>query len=85
MHQKTVFSIVVPVYGCKTALLELYLRLKSTLEPISPDFEIIMVNDSSPDQAWDAVVEIAQKDVGSKAFIFTKFRATLCHNSRFGA
>jgi dolichol-phosphate mannosyltransferase len=72
MHQKTVFSIVVPVYGCKTALLELYLRLKSTLEPISPDFEIIMVNDSSPDQAWDAVVEIAQKDVRVKGIHFSR-------------
>lgn len=72
MHQKALFSIVVPVYGCKTALFELYLRLKSTLEPISPDFEIIMVNDSSPDQAWDAIVEIARKDVRVKGIHFSR-------------
>jgi len=55
-------SIVIPVYGCKACLLELYSRLKETLELISNDFEIIMVNDASPDMPWNAITEIAQKD-----------------------
>ena len=55
-------SIVIPVYGCRTALIELYIRLKQTLENISEDFEIIMVNDASPDGAWETIVELAQKD-----------------------
>lgn len=41
------FSVVIPVYGCKTSLTELYIRLKKTLEQLNPDFEIIMVNDGS--------------------------------------
>jgi polyisoprenyl-phosphate glycosyltransferase len=56
------FSIVTPVYGCKTSLYELYYRLKQTLETINPDFEIIMVNDASPDGAWETIVELANKD-----------------------
>jgi|ERR1035437_70594 dolichol-phosphate mannosyltransferase len=55
-------SVVSPVYGCKTCLFELYFRLKETLEKITPDFEIILVNDASPDGAWEAIVELANKD-----------------------
>ncbi len=59
-------SVVTPVYGCKTCLAELYLRLKQTLETITHDFEIIMVNDASPDGAWDTIVELAARDVRVK-------------------
>lgn len=59
-------SVVTPVYGCKTCLAELYLRLKQTLEQITTDFEIIMVNDASPDGAWGTIVEITQKDMRVK-------------------
>jgi dolichol-phosphate mannosyltransferase len=55
-------SIVSPVYGCKTCLYELYFRLKETLEKITTDFEIILVNDASPDWAWESIVELAKKD-----------------------
>lgn len=55
-------SVVTPVYGCKTCLAELYLRLKSTLEQINPEFEIILVNDASPDGAWETIVELAARD-----------------------
>jgi len=55
-------SVVIPVYGCCEALNELYERLKKTLENISSDFEVIMVNDASPDNAWEVIKELAQKD-----------------------
>lgn len=55
-------SIVVPVYGCRTALVELYLRLKTTLTQITDDFEIILINDASPDGAWETIQELAAKD-----------------------
>ena len=55
-------SIVVPVYGCKTTLLELYIRLKKSLAPITEDFEIILVNDRSPDHSWDTIVEVSMLD-----------------------
>jgi len=62
MIQSPHISIVSPVYGCKTCLIELYSRLKQTLEKITPDFEIILVNDASPDGSWETIVELAQKD-----------------------
>lgn len=62
MQKKVHVSVVTPVYGCNTCLHELYIRLKQTLEAINPDFEIIMVNDASPDGAWETIIDLAQKD-----------------------
>jgi dolichol-phosphate mannosyltransferase len=65
-------SIVSPVYGCKTCLYELYFRLKETLEKITSDFEIILVNDASPDGAWETIVELANKDKMVKGINFSR-------------
>lgn len=55
-------SVVSPVYGCKSCLHELYQQLKSSLTAISENFEIIFVNDNSPDNAWDTIVELSNAD-----------------------
>jgi polyisoprenyl-phosphate glycosyltransferase len=62
MPQRPHISVVTPVYGCRTCLGQLYIRLQSTLEQISPDFEIIMVDDSSPDHAWSVIEELCARD-----------------------
>lgn len=73
MSEKNPFiSVVSPVYSCKTCLYELYYRLKETLEKIDPNFEVILVNDASPDGAWDTIVEIAQKDNRVKGINFSR-------------
>jgi glycosyltransferase involved in cell wall biosynthesis len=59
-------SIVTPVYGCRTCLPQLYSRLVATVSKITPDFEIIMVNDASPDGAWASIEELAAKDARVK-------------------
>ncbi|MDD3876098.1 MAG: glycosyltransferase family 2 protein [Bacteroidales bacterium] len=55
-------SVVTPVYGCSTSLLELYQRLKETLTPITENYEIIFVNDASPDDAWEGIEVLAKND-----------------------
>ncbi len=55
-------SVVSPVYGCRDCLFALYERLKISLEKITQDFEIILVNDASPDNSWQAITELCQKD-----------------------
>ena len=55
-------SVVSPVYGCGDSLEVLYERLTKTLSEISEDFEIIFVNDASPDNAWETIRELALKD-----------------------
>jgi len=55
-------SIVTPIYGCCKSLNTLYDRLNKTLSTITSDFEIIMVNDASPDNAWESIKALAKKD-----------------------
>jgi len=55
-------SVVVPVYGCSKNLKELYSRLNDTLSKISENFEIIIVNDGSMDNAWTIIKILAKED-----------------------
>ncbi|MCR4923926.1 MAG: glycosyltransferase family 2 protein [Lachnospiraceae bacterium] len=55
-------SVVVPVYGCKKALPELYKRLVKALEKITAEYEIILVNDNCPQNSWEVIENICQKD-----------------------
>lgn len=55
-------SVVSPVYKSEESLAELYSRLVATLEKISADFEIILVNDGSPKNDWSVIKGLAEKD-----------------------
>lgn len=55
-------TVVTPVYGCCDSLKNLYTRLVKTLEVITINFEIIMINDASPDNSWGIIKELAAKD-----------------------
>lgn len=50
-------SIVSPVYKAEFLIDELIKRLIINLEKITPDFEIILVDDASPDNSWDKILE----------------------------
>jgi polyisoprenyl-phosphate glycosyltransferase len=55
-------SVVVPVYGCESCLRALYERLVSTLSAITPRFEIILVDDRSPQSDWTVIRSLAEGD-----------------------
>ncbi|PLY04809.1 MAG: glycosyltransferase [Arcobacter sp.] len=55
-------SVVIPVYGCNKSLNELYERLNKTLVTISNKYEIILINDASPDESWNCIKELAKSD-----------------------
>ncbi len=55
-------SVVTPVYKAERILPELYRRLKAALEPLTADFEIIMVNDHSPEDDWSVIRRLAEAD-----------------------
>ena len=59
MSKAPYVSIVTPVYGCRTCLAQLYSRLAAVLTRITPDFEIIMVNDP---EAFNTVCELAKME-----------------------
>ena len=55
-------SVVVPIYGCRAALEELYRRLSESLSKITSDYEIILVNDACPQNSWEIIEELCKKD-----------------------
>lgn len=62
MNDTPDLSVVIPVYGCAGCLRSLHARLVMALGSISPAFEIILVDDRSPDGAWDVMKEIGEQD-----------------------
>jgi dolichol-phosphate mannosyltransferase len=55
-------SIVTPVYKSVEFIEELYLRLSITLKRINDNYEIIFVNDGSPDNSWEIICQLAGRD-----------------------
>lgn len=60
-------SVVLPVYCTAHCLRELYDRLVATLTPICSSFELVLVDDGSPDRAWPLIAELAAVDLRVKA------------------
>jgi glycosyltransferase involved in cell wall biosynthesis len=59
-------SIVTPVYRAENIVEELVKQIKVSVSSITVDFEIILVNDASPDNSWSKIVEECAKDVRVK-------------------
>jgi len=72
MHNPIHISVVTPVYGCSTSLESLYKRLLTTLSQITENFEIIMVNDASPDDAWETIKSLSSQDSRVKGINFSR-------------
>jgi dolichol-phosphate mannosyltransferase len=53
-------SIVAPVFRCAPCLEPLTRRLKTALAPVVTSYELILVDDRSPDGAWEAIHRLAQ-------------------------
>ena len=55
-------SVVVPCYGCREAIPELYARLVNVLEKENKSFEIILVNDDCPQNSWEEINKLCNCD-----------------------
>src|SRR4051812_18591232 len=51
-------SVAIPVYGCSACLEALCERLERTLEKLASRYEIILVDDRSPDGAWEQILSL---------------------------
>lgn len=65
-------SVVIPVYKAEACLHELYRRLKLSLDTITSDFEIIMVEDCGGDRSWEIINDLARKDQRVKGIQFSR-------------
>ncbi len=59
--------MVVPLYRCEACIPELYRRLVAHLETLTSSFELVLVNDGSPQHDWDVILDIAKHDRRVKA------------------
>ncbi len=55
-------SIVVPVYGCGSTLPQLHARIDAAISTVIPNYELLLVDDASPDDAWSTIVKLAKED-----------------------
>lgn len=55
-------SIVSPVYHGEKMLNELVQRIHAAIKELTDDYEIILVNDCSPDLSWQKITEICSHD-----------------------
>lgn len=65
-------SVVIPVYKAEACLPELYRRLRASLETITADFEIILVEDCGGDCSWTIIGELVQSDPRVKGIQFSR-------------
>ena len=61
MSKKTV-SCIVACYKDELAIPIMHERIKSTFQQIDYDYEMIFVNDASPDRTMDILIDITKKD-----------------------
>ena len=73
MSQKIpIISIVVPVYKAENCLDELYRRLVLALETITPDFEIVLVEDCGGDRSWEIIERLSRRDARVRGIQFSR-------------
>lgn len=71
-------SVVVPVYGCKGALIELYERIKNTVKEIGDSYEIVFVDDNCPQNSWELIQEICKNDLNVKGVRLSRNWGQMC-------
>lgn len=76
MLTKKFISVVVIAYKDEGNIRELYKRTTAAVSKISPNYEIVYVNDGSPDKSEEILQELAKKD---------KRLTVVLHSRNFGA
>ena len=59
-------SVVSPVYHGENMLEELVARISKAVAPLTSDYEIILVNDGSPDASWEGIEALCARDTKVK-------------------
>lgn len=65
-------SVISPVYGAASLLPELVKRIHNTVSKITDDYEIILVEDNSPDNSWEIIKELAISDNSIKGLSLSR-------------
>lgn len=72
MSNRYDISVVIPIYKNENSIDELYSRITAHLSSFTNEFEILFVNDGSPDNSWDLITRNAEKDRRVKGIRFSR-------------
>jgi dolichol-phosphate mannosyltransferase len=72
MNRAPEISVVVPVYRGERFIEELYRRLTAALEPITAEFEIVLVEDCGGDRSWELIEGLARRDRRVRGLQFSR-------------
>ncbi|WP_245804806.1 glycosyltransferase family 2 protein [Halobacillus hunanensis] len=61
-------SVVVPIYGCDGCMHELCSRIQQTMAHMSMNYEILLINDASPDQSWGTIQQLSESNPHIRGF-----------------
>lgn len=61
-NSQYLISVVIPVYGCQSSLEELCERLENMFTTLTSNYEIILINDASPDHAWETICKLSEEN-----------------------
>src|ERR1017187_6634262 len=59
---KPLISVISPVYKAEESVIILVSEIKKALLPITENYEIILVEDGSPDHSWDKIIQCCLQD-----------------------
>jgi glycosyltransferase involved in cell wall biosynthesis len=80
--KKSGISVVIPIYGSEKILPLLVERLERVLHEAASVYEIVLVNDCSPDRSWEVLVALTEKKPAIRAINlmrnFGQHNALLC-------
>ena len=62
MKDTPILSIIVPVYRSETSLEPLVKAINAALTPASIRYEVVLVNDASPDACWQVISRLCEQN-----------------------
>lgn len=72
MNKNIELSVIIPCFKCEQSLKELYERLVVSLNSISEEYEIIFINDASPQKDWEVIQKICSENKKAKGINLSK-------------
>ncbi|WP_236894662.1 glycosyltransferase family 2 protein [Clostridium beijerinckii] len=72
MNDKTVYSVIVPLYNEELVINQSYKRLKEVMDSTNESYEIVFVNDGSKDRTREIAEEICSSDENIKLINFSR-------------
>lgn len=72
MNHPIELSVITPIFNEESGIAELYNRLTAVTKSVTPDYELIFVNDGSKDNSLQKIIELSATDTRVKYISFSR-------------